>query len=124
MPPLLSFLAPLWIVFDVGQLVIAERFLGMKQIEQGVDPRERGPSQLIAFFWSSGIIAYWAWMLCLLFLRTGMEQVFAMLTVSAGGYFVRRNCGLKWVLVVLTLEGAIRIGMLISICGLLWHRNG
>jgi len=36
---------------------------------------------------------------------------------------VRRNCGLKWILVVLTFEGAIRIGMLISICRLLWHRG-
>jgi hypothetical protein len=124
MPPLLVFLAPFWILFDAGQLIVAERFLGVKQIEQGVDPRERGPGQLIAFIWISGILTYWAWMLSLLFLRAGMEQVFAMLTVSIAGYFVRRNCGLKWILVVLTFEGAIRIGMLISICSLLWRRDG
>jgi len=124
MPPLPVFLAPFWILFDAGQLVVAERFLGVKQIEQGTDPRERGPGPLTAFFWSSGIISYWAWMLSLLFLRAGIEQVFAMLTVSVAGYFVRRNCGLKWILVVLTFEGAIRIGMLISICSLLWRKGG
>ena len=124
MPPLLVFLAPLWILFDVLQLVVAERFLGINQIEQGIDPRDRGPGQLVAFLWCSGIIAYWAWMLSMLFLRAGMEQVFAMLTVTAAGYFVRRNCGLKRILVVLTFEGAIRIGMLIYTCSLLWHRNG
>jgi hypothetical protein len=124
MPPLLVFLAPFWIIFDAGQLIAAERFLGVKQIELGTDPRSRGPGELAAFFWSSGIIAYWVWMISLLFLRTGMEQVFAMLTASAAGYFVRRNCGLKWILVVLTFEGAIRIGMLYSICRLLWNHDG
>jgi hypothetical protein len=35
---------------------------------------------------------------------------------------VRRGCGLKWLLVVLTFEGSIRIGMLLSLCALAWRR--
>jgi hypothetical protein len=38
------------------------------------------------------------------------------------GYSVRRNCRLSWVLVVLTLEGAIRIGLLVSLCALAWRK--
>jgi hypothetical protein len=38
------------------------------------------------------------------------------------GYVLRRNCGLKWILVILTLEGAVRVGMLMSVIGLAWHQ--
>ncbi len=31
-------------------------------------------------------------------------------------------CGLKWILVILTLEGAVRVGMLVSVIGAAWHR--
>jgi hypothetical protein len=32
--------------------------------------------------------------------------------VTAAGYSLRRNCGLKLILVILTFEGAIRVGIL------------
>jgi hypothetical protein len=35
-----------------------------------------------------------------------------LLATTAIGYSVRRNCGLKLILVVLTFEGAIRVGIL------------
>ena len=35
----LAILAPLWMAFELWQLVQAERYLGIKQIEQGIDPR-------------------------------------------------------------------------------------
>ena len=38
---LLLYLAPLWIVFEAWQLVISERYLGIKQIEKGADPRSQ-----------------------------------------------------------------------------------
>ena len=41
MSPLIYF-APLFFVFEGWQLVIAERHLGIKHIESGVDPREGG----------------------------------------------------------------------------------
>lgn len=120
MSPLL-FLAPLFLAFEMWQLVISERYLGLKRIEQGADPRELGLGEGTAFCWSAGIFAYWAWMLLLLFQPVGRAQVLCLLVVSALGLSLRRNCGLRWVLVILTLEGAIRIGMLFSLAAVAWR---
>jgi len=119
---LLLYLSPLWIVFEAWQLVVAERYLGIKQIEQGVDPRSRGPGEPVAFFWSTGIFLYWAWMILMLIPTSGRIQIVCMLGVSLLGYSLRRNSPLKWILVILTLEGAIRIGMIISIIGDAWRK--
>ena len=119
---LLLYLSPLWIVFEAWQLVIAERYLGIKQIEQGVDPRSRGPRESVSFIWSTGIFLYWAWMILMLIPSTGRIQIACMLVVSLLGYSLRRNSGLKWILVILTLEGAIRIGMIVSILGDAWRK--
>jgi hypothetical protein len=45
-----------------------------------------------------------------------------LLLLSAGGYGLRRNCNLKWVLVILTFEGALRIGLLLSLFVYAWRR--
>jgi hypothetical protein len=119
--PLLLF-TPFWILFELWQLVVGERYLGIKQIEHGTDPRRLDLSELRAAFWSIGLLLEGVWMLALLFERFGRVQALCMLIVTALGYTLRRNCGLKWVLVILTFEGAIRIGMLFSICGMFWHR--
>ena len=119
---ILLYLAPLWIVFEAWQLFIAERYLGIKQIEKGVDPRSRGPGETTAFAWSSGIAAYWIWMVLVLIPESGRIQVLCMLGVSLLGYSLRRNSTLKWILVILTLEGAIRIGMIISLMEGLWQK--
>ena len=37
-------LAPLFLVFEVWQLVMSERYLGIKQIARGGNPREMGPA--------------------------------------------------------------------------------
>jgi hypothetical protein len=29
---------------------------------------------------------------------------------------------MKWTLVILTLEGAVRVGFLLSLCGMVWRR--
>jgi hypothetical protein len=118
----LLLLAPFWALFELWQLVVSERYLGIKQIEQGTDPRSLDLSELRAAFWSIAMLAEGGWMLALLFERYGRVQALCMLVVTALGYTLRRNCGLKWVLVILTFEGAIRIGMLLSICGMFWHR--
>ena len=119
---LLLYLSPLWVIFEAWQLVISERYLGIKQIEQGVDPRTRGPRESVAFFWSTGIFLYWGWMILMLIPSSGRIQIACMLFVSLIGYSLRRNSGLKWILVILTLEGAIRIGMIISILGDAWRK--
>ncbi|HTJ80007.1 MAG TPA: hypothetical protein VL357_13520 [Rariglobus sp.] len=119
---ILLYFSPLWIVFEAWQLFIAERHLGIKQIEKGVDPRSKGPREAIAFTWSTGIFAYWIWMVLMLIPESGRIQVICMLGVSLLGYSLRRNSTLKWILVILTLEGAIRIGMIISLIEGAWQK--
>ncbi len=119
--PLLLYLAPLCLLFEVWQLVIAERHIGIKQIERGVDPRDKGPGELLSFLWGSGIVLYWVWMILMLVPKTGRIQIVCMLIVSLAGYSLRRNSGLKWILVILTVEGAVRIGMIVSLLGSTWR---
>jgi len=119
--PILLYLAPLCLLFEGWQLMVAERHLGIKQIEKGVDPRDRGPGELLSFLWGSGIMIYWVWMILMLIPKFGRAQIVCMLVVSLAGYSLRRNSGLKWILVILTLEGAIRIGMIISLIGSAWR---
>ena len=120
--PLLLLAAPLFLAFELWQLVMSERYVGIKQIARNGDPRKLGLSEITAFFWSSTIIIYWAWMLGLMLTPFTRVHGLILLIVSVAGFSVRRNCGIKWVLVTLTLEGAIRIGLLVSLLGTAWHR--
>ena len=117
------YLAPLFLIFEVWQLVISERYLGIKQIARGADPRTLGLGEFTAFCWSASIFAYWAWMLLLVFTHVGRVHGIALLLISLIGFTIRRGSPLKWVLVVLTLEGAVRVGLLFSLCGMLWWRH-
>lgn len=119
---LLLLCAPLFLLFELWQLVISERYVGIRQIERNGDPRTLGMRELTAFCWSMLPFAYWAWMLAILFLPFGSVHGLCLLIISAIGYASRRNCGIKWVLVILTLEGAVRIGLLFSLCVYLWRR--
>lgn len=119
--PALLYLAPFFLAFEAWQLLVAERHLGIKQIEKGLDPRERGPGELLSFFWGSGIVLYWVWMILMLIPNLGRAQVVCMLVVSLAGYSMRRNSGLKWILVILTIEGAVRIGMIVSMLASAWR---
>ncbi len=121
MSPLLLF-APLFIVFELWQIFIGERYLGIKQIARGGDPRELNLSQFIAFCWSTGIVLYWLWMLSLLAFSFSRVFGLCLLGVIGIGFGLRRNCRLQWVLVILTVEGAIRIGLLFSLCAMAWRR--
>lgn len=121
MTPLL-FLAPVWIAFELWQLVVAERYLGIARIETGEDPRRQPLGSFKAAFWSLGILSEWLWMLSLSLDYLGWVPAACMLVVSVLGFLLRLNTGLKWVLVILTFEGAIRIGMLLFITILVWKR--
>ncbi|MFT3869234.1 MAG: hypothetical protein QM715_12315 [Nibricoccus sp.] len=118
----LVYLTPLWMVAEIAQLVACERFLGVKQIEAGTDPRQNGPRESLAFGWSASLVLFWLWQFTMLLQPIGRGQVAAMIVITIVGYSIRRNCGLKWVLVVLTFEGAIRIGMLLSLAAVIWRR--
>jgi hypothetical protein len=120
--PSLVFLAPVFLLLEAWQLVMSERLLGLKQIAAGGDPRERGPGERLAAFWTISLVLYWAWMGAMLVPGFGRAQVVCLLAVSLLGYVFRRTAPLKWILVILTLEGAIRMGMLVSLLGLAWRR--
>jgi hypothetical protein len=117
-----ALLAPVFLVFELWQLVISERYMGIKQIKTRTDPRELPMSETKAGLWAATLIAYHAWMFTLLLHPVGRAQGIVLIAVSLGGYLIRSSCGLNWVLVVLTFEGSIRIGMLLSLLGTTWRR--
>lgn len=119
---LLLLLAPLFLVFEVWQLVMSERYLGLKQIARNGDPRELGLSEVTAFIWSSSLIIYALWMTALLLIPFAQLHGLGLLALTGFGFSLRRNTSIKWVLVILTFEGAIRIGLLISLTAVAWRR--
>ncbi len=117
-----ALLAPLFLLFEFWQLYLSERYMGIKQIRVNADPRELPMARWVATGWSSGLLVYFCWMGTLLFHPLGRAQGVVLLAVTALGYAIRGSCGLKWILVVLTFEGSIRIGMLISLSTLAWRQ--
>jgi hypothetical protein len=117
-----ALLAPLFLAFEVWQLVISERYMGIKQIRVNADPRTLPMARWLAALWAGGILAYGLWMFTLLLHPVGRAQGIVLLVVLFLGYAIRTTCGLKWVLVVLTFEGSIRIGMLVSLFASTWRR--
>jgi hypothetical protein len=86
-----------------------------------MDPRSLPMATGRASFWSLGILAEWLWMVSLLFIYGGRAAGACMLLVTITGFFLRRSTSLRLTLVILTFEGAIRIGMMLFILGVLWH---
>jgi hypothetical protein len=118
----LPLLAPLFLVFELWQLVMSERYVGIKQIARGANPREMGPSEAVACLWSLSIVAYGLWMASLLVTPSARVYGLILMAVTAVGYSFRRNCGLKWVLVILTFEGAMRVAVLAPLAVASWMR--
>ena len=116
-----ALLAPFFLVFEIWQLVVSERYMGIKQIKVNADPREIPMSSRTAAAWAGGILLYGCWMVVLLFHPVGRTEGAILLAVTGVGYAVRSSCGLKWILVVLTFEGAVRVGMLVSLVGQSWR---
>ena len=113
--------APLFLAFEMWQLYQGERFMGIKQIRANTDPRELPMTQTLAIGWSLSLVVYYAWMFTLLLHPVGRAQGAVLLIITAVGYALRSACGLTWVLVILTFEGAIRIGMLLSLTVATWR---
>ena len=118
----LPYFAPAFLLLEIWQLFICERYLGIKQIARGADPRALGLSEIVASLWCMALGLYWTWMFLLLFAPIGRVHGLSLGLVALLGFIVRRGAPLKWILVVLTLEGAIRVGLLFSLCGMLWWR--
>jgi hypothetical protein len=117
-----ALLAPLFFIFELWQLVVGERYLGIKQIRLNADPRELPMRNWMAAAWGGGLVAYFLWMLTLLLHPVGRAQGVVLLAVTAAGYALRSTVSLKWTLVILTFEGSIRIGMLLSLTVMTWRR--
>ncbi len=117
-----ALLAPLFFVFELWQLVAGERYLGIKQIRLNADPRELPMKNWMAAVWGGGLVAYLLWMVTLLLHPVGRAQGVVLLAVTAIGYALRSAASLKWTLVILTFEGSIRIGMLLSLMVTTWRR--
>ena len=115
-------LAPLFLVFEIWQLVLCERYLGIRQLATGADPRALPMSERRACGWTLALFLYWVWIGLLLGSTVGRIQALALFLISLGGFLLRRNSPLRWVLVILTFEGALRVGMLVSLVGAFWHR--
>jgi hypothetical protein len=118
----LALLSPLFLVFEIWQLVMSERYVGIKQIARGSNPREMGPSEPVSAFWSLSIIVYGLWMALLLVTPYVRIYGLILIVVTAIGYSFRRNCGLKWILVILTFEGAVRVAVLAPLAVASWMK--
>ena len=119
--PVLIFFLPLFLVFEIWQLVLSERYLGVKQIARGADPRTLGLAETTALVWSAVLFVYWLWMLLLLAVPELRTLGSALLLVSMIGFSQRRGVRLKWVLVILTFEGALRITLLFALGAMAWQ---
>ncbi len=108
-------------LFELVQLVMSERLLGVKQINLGTDPRTAGPRESVAAGWTISLMIYWLWLGMMLVPNFGRAYIVAILATTLLGYALRRNCQLKWILVILTFEGAIRIGMLGALTVRIWR---
>ena len=115
-------LAPLFLILEIWQLVQCERYLGIRQLATGRDPRSLPMGERRAFFWTLLLFLYWIWIGLLLGSSVGRLQALALFLISLGGFLLRRNSPLRWILVILTFEGALRVGMLVSLIGVFWRR--
>lgn len=117
-----ALLAPLFLAFEIWHLVLSERYMGIKQIRMNADPRALPMAGWQAAAWAGGLLFYYSWMFTLLIHPVGRAQGLVLIAVTVLAYAIRMSCGLMWVLVVLTFESAIRIGMLLSLALTTWRR--
>ena len=120
-PPVFLYLSPLLLALELVQLIAAERLLGIKALQRGEDPRRATLPPGAAAGWSIGILLNAVWMLAMLASGFGTGRVACMIATSLLGYVLRRACPLHWTLVILTFEGAIRMGMQVSLLMLAWR---
>jgi hypothetical protein len=117
----LALLAPVFLLFELWQLFLSERYMGIKHIRVNADPRDLPMARWMAVVWLAGLVVYFIWMVLLLVHPLGRTQGIVLLAVTAIGYSIRSSCGIKWILVVLTFEGSIRIGMLLYLMLATWQ---
>lgn len=122
----LIYLAPLIMLIDIAQLLVAERYIGVKQIRSGVHPLDgaKPPPTWAIVLWLSGIAIMWLYMLLLLLNQQAQLQAVLMFLISLGGFGMRRVAGVKWALVLMTIETAIRLGLLANLLMVIFFFGG
>ncbi len=113
---LIAWLAPFFIVFEVVQLFVAHRYIGPDQIRAKKHPLDLPgtPPLWVSASWMVCLWADYIYQLTLFFVPNIVRlAALAMIFVSIAGFMLRRVCGLKWGMVVMTFEGAGRAGFLV-----------
>lgn len=111
--------APIVILAELTQLVIAERHIGVKVLKSGIDPRAAAPPPAaLGWLWFACAAACIAYPGLLVFFGYSRLQALVMMLVTVVSFEMRRRFGLKWALVALTIEGAVRIGMIAQMLAL------
>jgi len=123
---LLIYLAPLVMLIDIAQLLVAERYIGVKQIRSGVHPLEsaKQPPVWAIIIWLTGLVILWFYMALLIFDPRGTLQGGLMFLVSLAGFGLRRVAGLKWALVLMTIETAVRLGLMANLMMVVFFFGG
>ena len=106
---------------EIWQLVQAERLLG-RRATPAAGAAPSGPDEPRARRWSLALLAYWLGMVGLLFLPVARLHALGLLLVTMIGFSLRRGAERLWTLRLLTFEGAIRIGLLLSLAAMAWRR--
>lgn len=94
----------IWLVFELTQLVASERAL-----------RGAWPGEVTACAWSLALALYYAWMLAMFAWADNRSPWALMLAVSSAGFLARRAAARERIFTMLTLEGAIRVGILLAL---------
>lgn len=109
------------VALEIWQLVQAERLLGRRP-NPAAAATSPGPDERCARRWSLALLAYWLGMVGLLFLPQARLHALGLLLVTMVGFSLRRGAERLWTLRLLTFEGAIRVGLLLSLGALAWRR--
>lgn len=114
---LILVLTPVYLVFEFAQLIVAERYIGVKQIRARQHPcdMEEVPHAAWSLLWLCGILFLWGFMAALVLLPEARIHGLLMLLVSLVGHGVRRFSGVRFALVVMTFEAAFRLGFMANL---------
>ncbi len=136
---IIGWIALIFMALEVAQLIIALRFIGIEQIRRNFHPLDAPAPRPFWFSagWVATLLIDYAFQAALLIVPISLDltehpefirfAAILMILISFMGFAVRRSCGIKWGLVVLTFEGAMRAGFfffvfnVIVLHGGTWH---
>jgi len=126
---LVGWLALLFASFEIVQLILAQRYIGIEQIRRNQHPVDLAvpPSLKLSLPWLYLLMLSYLFQVSLLFLPMAeiapytvypyriRMAAFLMIFVGLIGFSLRRVCGIRWGLVVMTFEGAMRAGFMLFV---------